>query len=48
MCIVDRKLSKRKETGPVILLIVAVDVQVLFDDLVHMLSLTISLRVEYG
>lgn len=40
------ELGKRQKVGPIVLKIVAVEAQVLFEGLVDALGLTITLRVE--
>ncbi len=44
-CIVVGELSQRKQLGPVVLLVVAVGVEVLFEGLIDPLSLTIPFRM---
>ena len=44
-CIVVGKLSQRKQLGPVVLLVVAVGAEVLFEGLIDLLSLTIPFRM---
>jgi len=46
--VVVAELSDRKEAFPVVLLVVAVHVDVLFDELVDSFGLTVSLRMEGG
>ncbi len=43
--VVVGKLSQRKQLGPVVLLVVAVGVEVLFEGLIDLLGLTISFRM---
>ena len=42
------EFGDREEGDPVVLLVVAVDAEILFDDLVHAFGLAVSLRVERG
>ena len=44
--IIVREFCERQEIRSIILLIIAIDVKILFDGLIHMFSLTISLGVE--
>src|SRR5277367_3342273 len=46
MRVVVRKFGERQEIRPIVLLIVAIDAEILFDGLVHTFSLTVSLGVE--
>src|SRR5277367_930724 len=46
MRIVVRKLSEGQEIRPIVLLIVAIDAEILFDGLVHTFSLTVSLGMK--
>ena len=46
VCIIVCEFCERQEIRPIILLIIAIDVKILFDGLVHMFSLTITLGVE--
>ena len=42
--IVVGELSQRKQLGPVVLLVVAVSTEILFEDLIDLLSLTIPFQ----
>src|SRR6266545_5807289 len=44
-CVVVGELSQRKQLGPVVLLVVAVGAEVLFEGLIDLLSLTIPFRM---
>ena len=44
-CVVVGELSQRKQLRPVVLLVVAVGVEVLFEDLIDLLDLTIPFRM---
>src|SRR5277367_1457465 len=46
MRVVVRKFGERQEIRPIVLLVVAIDTEVLFDGLVHTFSLTVSLGME--
>ena len=46
MSIIIDKFCEGKELIPIVLLIVAEDVKVLFEDLINAFSLTVRLRVE--
>ena len=46
--VIVRELSEREKIRPVMLLIVAIDLKVLFESLIHTLRLTIGLRVKGG
>src|SRR6266481_6621586 len=44
-CVVVCELSKREEARPIVLLVVAVDVEVLFQSLVSVLGLSVTFQV---
>src|SRR5271169_4278102 len=46
MRVVVRKFGERQEIHPIVLLVVAIDTEILFDGLVHTFSLTVSLGME--
>ena len=46
VCFIVHEFCERQEIHPIILLIIAIDVKILFNGLIHTFSLTISLGVE--
>ena len=46
VCIIVLEFCKRQEIRPIIMLIIAIDMKILFNGLIHMFNLIISLGVE--